>query len=234
MAQVDHGAESRKNKAFGKRKQIDIIRDLRKYLRIMRRSILDALFPSIRQEILGAALLAPDKSWYLSELASHLETSPSSLQRELDSLSESGILERKQDGRRIYYKAKVDSPVFDSLRELLSKTMGLIPALQSEMGRFQSRIRWGAIYGSVARGEEAPESDVDLLLVGDVPTADLLPALRRIERRFGREVNLTRYSEKEFRNKIRSGNHFLKSLTKGKVVTLIGSLDELEKTDRGT
>jgi len=201
----------------------------------MRKSpILDALFPAIRQEILAAALLAPEKSWYLSELASHLGTSPSSLQRELDSLSESGILERKQDGRRIYYKAKVDSPVFNPLRDLLSKTMGLIPALQSEMERFRDRIRWGAIYGSVARNEEAAESDIDLLLVGDVATTDLLPALRRIERRFGREVNLTRYSEKEFRDKIRSGDHFLKSLTKGKVVTLTGSLDELEKTSRGT
>jgi hypothetical protein len=46
---------------------------------------------------------------------------------------------------------------------------------------------------------------------------DLLPALRRIERRFGREVNLTRYSEKEFRDKIRDGDHFLKSVTKDKI-----------------
>ena len=53
-------------------------------------------------------------------------------------------------------------------------------------------------------------------------TVDLLPALRRIERRFGREVNLTRYSEKEFRNKIRDGDHFLKSVTKDKFVLLRG------------
>jgi DNA-binding transcriptional ArsR family regulator len=197
-------------------------------------SIPDALFPAIRQKILAATLLVPDKSWYLSELASHLETSPSSLQRELASLSHSGVLERKQDGRRIYYRAKVDSVVFGPLRELLWKTIGLIPALQSELARFQSRIRWGAIYGSFARGEQVRESGIDLLLVGDVATADLHPALRRIERRFGREVNLTRYSQQEFRDKLRTGDHFLKSLTKGRVATLMGSLDELEKTSRGT
>ena len=65
-------------------------------------------------------------------------------------------------------------------------------------------------------------------------TVDLLPALRRLERRFGREVNLTRYSEKEFRDKIRGGNHFLKSVTKDNFVTLIGSLDDLEKTTSRT
>jgi predicted nucleotidyltransferase len=170
----------------------------------------------------------------VSELASHLGTSPSSLQRELDSLPQSGILERKQDGRRIYYKARVDSPMSNPLRELLSKTIGIIPVLQSELERYRGRIRWGAIYGSVARDEEARESDIDLLLVGDVAAAGLLPALRRIERRFGREVSLTRYSEKEFRDKIRRGDHFLKPLTKGKAVTVTGSLDELEKTSRGT
>ena len=222
---------------FGSRRKdaVDNIRHLRKYLRVMRRShILDALFPAIRQKLLAVVLLSPEKWWYLSELASHLGTSPSSLQRELNSLTGGGVLERKQDGRRIYYKAHANSPVFNALQELLSKTAGLIPALQSEIAKFHGRIRWAAVYGSVARGKEGPDSDIDLLLVGDVATADLLPALRRIERRFGREVNLTRYSEKEFRAKIRDGDDFLKSVTQDKFVTLIGSLDELEKTTHRT
>lgn len=42
--------------------------------------------------------------------------------------------------------------------------------------------------GSVARGEEQTRSDVDLLVVGSVGLAELLPALRRIEQQFGREV----------------------------------------------
>ncbi len=94
--------------------------------------------------------------------------------------------------------------------------------------RFSDKINWGAIYGSIARSEEGAESDIDLLTVGDVATADLLPALRRVERKFGREVNVKRYSG-EFSNKMRDGDHFLKSIVKGKLVSLIGSPDELEK-----
>lgn len=199
----------------------------------MRKSpVLEALFPAVRQQLLAATLLSPDKWWYLSELASHLKTSPSSLQRELDSLTGSGILQRKQDGRRTYYKARRDSPVSRELRGLFSKTAGIVPALQSELTRFGDRIHWGAIYGSIARSEEDAESDIDLLIVGDVATADLLPALRRVERQFGREVNVKRYSEREFRDKMRDGDHFLKSVVKGKLVSLIGSPDELEKTAR--
>jgi predicted nucleotidyltransferase len=214
---------------------LDILRHLRNYLRIMRNSkILDALFPAVRRELLAATLLSPEKSWYLSELASYLRTSPSSLQRELDSLTESGILERKQDGRRTYYKARSDSPVFQPLRELFAKTAGIVPVLQSEMRKFGNEVGWGAIYGSVARGEELPESDIDLLIVGDVATRDLLPMLRRVERQFGREVNVTRYSKREFRDKMRRGDHFLKSMIEGKLITLAGSPDELEKTARRT
>jgi predicted nucleotidyltransferase/DNA-binding MarR family transcriptional regulator len=215
--------------------QLDILLRLRKYIRIMRKSlVLDALFPAVRQGVLATTLLSPDKWWYLSELASHLGTSPSSLQRELVSLTRSGILERKQDGRRTYYRATRDSAVFDDLRALLSKTAGIVPALQAELTRFHDRLRWAAIYGSVARSEEDAESDIDLLLVGELATSDLLPILRRLERQFGREVNIKRYSEKEFRDKMRSGDHFLKSIVAGKLISLMGSPDELEKAARRT
>lgn len=195
----------------------------------MRRSpVLDALFPAVRQEILAATLLSPDKWWYLSELASHLKTSPSSLQRELESLTKSGILEHKQDGRRTYYRARRDSAVFSDLRALLLKTAGIVPALQAELRKFRDQLRWAALYGSIARSEENAESDVDLLIVGDVATADLVAVLRRVERQFGREVNIKRYSEKEFRDKMRDGDHFLKSVVEGKLISLIGSPDDLE------
>lgn len=199
----------------------------------MRRSpILDALFPLVRQELLAAALLSPDKWWYMTELADHLKTSLSSLQRELNSLSVSGILERKQDGRRTYYKARKDSPVFGDLRELFLKTAGIVPVLQSELSRFSDKIRWAAIYGSIARSEEGAQSDIDLLVVGEVAMGDLVPVLRSVERRFRREVNVKRYSEREFRDKLRGGDHFVKSVVRGKVISLIGTPDELEATTR--
>lgn len=206
---------------------------MRNYLRVMRKSpVLDALFPEIRQKLLAVTLLSPEKWWYLSELAGHLGTSPSSLQRELDSLTKGGVLTRKVDGRRTYYKAQVESPVFESLRGLLSKTAGLIPALQSDLAKFRGKIGWAVVFGSVARGEETPDSDIDLLLVGDAATPDLLPTLRRIEHRFGREINLVRYTEKEYRDKMRAQDHFLTSVTKSSVITVVGSSDELEKTAR--
>jgi predicted nucleotidyltransferase/DNA-binding transcriptional regulator YhcF (GntR family) len=200
----------------------------------MRKSpILDALFPGVRQEILAATLLSPEKSWYLSELAAHLGTSPSSLQRELQALAKSGILDRKQDGRRTYYRAQTASPVFQELRALFSKTAGIIPLLNSELTRFGSKIKWAAVYGSVARGKEQTQSDIDLLVVGPVGMTEFLPALRRVEQQFGREVNVTRYSEAQFLAKRRGRDHFLNSVLEGKLITILGFPNELEKAAGG-
>jgi uncharacterized protein len=197
-------------------------------------SILDALFPAVRREILAATLLAPEKPWYLSELAAHLGTSPSSLQRELASLTNSGILQRKADGRRTYFQAQTASPVFHELRLLFSKTAGMVPTLRSAIAKFSEAIRWAAIYGSVARGDHQALSDVDLLIVGRVSMPDLLPMLRRVERQFSREVHVTRFSENEFTEKLRRQDHFVKSLLKGKLITIAGSPHELEKAPRRT
>lgn len=212
-------------------KRIDRIRYLRKYIRIMRKiQILEALFPDVRQGILAATLLTPEKAWFLSELAAHLETSPSSLQREVESLAKSGILARRQDGRRTYYQADASSPVFEELRSLFSKTAGVVPVLKSELERFGDKISWAAAYGSFARGQERGASDIDLLIVGAIGMTEIVPGLRRLEERFGREVNVTRYSVREFLAKRNGGERFLNSVLKGKLITVIGSADELEKT----
>lgn len=199
-----------------KHKFLDLLRRVRNYVRSMRTSpILEVLFPDIRAKILSVLLLQPEKRWYLTELASRLETQPSSLQRELEALSKAGLLEQTKDGRRVYFRADTNSPVFEDLRGLLEKTVGLVPILKQEVDSFGERIQLAFIYGSTARSEELSGSDVDIMIVGDVGLADLVPSLRRAERRFGRPVNPTIYSLKEFSTKSKNNDHFLTAVLRG-------------------
>jgi predicted nucleotidyltransferase len=191
---------------------------------------LDALFPTIRAGVLSATLLQPEHWWFMTELARHLETTPSSLQRELESLVAVGLLLRRQDGRRRYFKANTDSQLFSDLRALLDKTSGLVPALKSVLTRFDDRIEQAFLYGSIARGEEHSASDVDLMIVGTLKRIDLLPVLRKLETRFRREVNVTLYSPEEFHRRLAAEDHFLHSVLKGKTIPLKGTLYELEET----
>ena len=154
---------------------------MRNNIRIMRNTSLDSLFPNVRQGVLAATLTRPEKWWYLSELAGFLHTRPSSLQRELRSLEQSGILQLRKDGRRTYFKAETRSPIFRELRSIFEKTVGLIPTLQDALRPFAEEIAWAFVYGSIARHEEHATSDVDLMVIGTVGLGDLAPSLRKAD-----------------------------------------------------
>jgi len=161
-------------------------------------------------------------------LADYLHTRPSSLQRELISLQQSGILQQRKDGRRTYFKAETRSPIFRELRSILEKTAGLIPTLRAAIQPLENKIVCAFVYGSIARGEERATSDVDVMVVGNVGLADLAPLLRSAEKRLGREINVTNYSAKEFRKKIAEGDHFLTTVLTGRLEFVKGEQDDLD------
>jgi predicted nucleotidyltransferase len=190
--------------------------------------VLDSLFPGVRQGVLAATVTQPEKWWYLSELAEFLNTRPSSLQRELRSLEQSGILQLRKDGRRTYFKAETSSPIFRELRSIFEKTVGLIPTLRIALRPFAGRIVCAFVYGSIARRQERAASDVDLMVVGKVGLGDLAPSLRRVEKRLGREVNVTNYSVDEFRKKVAERDHFLTTVLKSSVEFVKGERRDLD------
>jgi len=208
----------------------DTLRNMRNNVRNMRSSpMLTALFPQVRQGVLAATLGQPDKWWYLSELADRLGTSPSSLQRELSSLVSSGILVHRREGTRAYFKAETQSPVFRDLQQLFEKTAGLAPTLEQLLKPLGNKIQCAFIYGSVARSREHAMSDVDVMVIGRAGLADLSPALRRAEERLGREVNATSYSPEEFRDKLRSHDHFLAAVLRRRKQFLKGGQSDLDE-----
>lgn len=194
-----------------------------------KRNPIDALFPKVRRNLLSATYSQPEKWWYMSELAAFIKTTPSSIQRELTALTESGILRSRPDGNRLYVQAETESPIFVPLRDLLAQTLGVPEELKTCLLPLADSINCAFIYGSGARGEEHTLSDVDLMIVGSVGLSELSPILRGLERKFGREVNANCYSVQEFQKKMQSKNHFLKNILKQEKIFLVGDKNELDK-----
>ena len=191
---------------------------------------IDALFPRTRQAILAATFLEPQRWWYMRELARHLQVSPSSLQRELDSLVHGGILRRKREGKHVYFQAATDSPIFEELRGLVLKTVGLVDVIRTALEPLADRIQWAFIHGSVARSEEHAASDVDLMIIGQVGLADLSGPLRKAEQKLHRGVNPTIYTPDEFASKRESYHHFITTVLRSKKLFVLGDPREFAKT----
>lgn len=190
-------------------------------------SLLDSLFPKTRQSVLVATILHPERWWYMSDLAHYLHVTPSSLQRELASLVEAGILKNRREGNRVYYQPDPQCPILPELRGLLVKTSGIADVIREMLQPFWTRINFAFIYGSLARNEETSVSDVDLMIIGDLRLLELAPALRETERRLLRPINPTLFNPREFARQVEEGNHFVTTVLHAAKIHLKGSEDEL-------
>ena len=193
------------------------------------RNIIDALLPKVRQEVLAATLLQPQREWYLSDLARHLRLQPSSLQRELAALVSVGILKTRRAGRMNYFQADSDCPIYPELRGLLTKTAGLVDVLRDALAPVARKIACAFVYGSIARSEERSASDVDLLIVGDVTLSQLAMRIRRCAEKLGREVNPKIYGIDELAEKSSAHDHFLRSVLRQPKLFVYGTQNELDK-----
>ncbi|HEX3661373.1 MAG TPA: nucleotidyltransferase domain-containing protein [Acidobacteriaceae bacterium] len=198
-------------------------------MRTNSKSLGDLLFGQTRSRILALLYGKPDQTFFVRQIAREIGTSVGSVQRELETLSEVGLLNRTTIGRQVFYQANRHHPTFAEVRSLIAKTSGIFHQLRSALAPFTSQITFALVYGSIARGDEDAGSDVDLMIVGNVTLDDVLAQLTPVENAIGRPINPTVYSLKEFRTKVKDGNHFLTSVLRGKKMLLIGDEDELSK-----
>jgi predicted nucleotidyltransferase len=193
---------------------------------------LDALIPKTRQGVLAATLVRPEKAWYASELARRLGVPSSSLQRELHDLTDAGILKSHRQGQMVYYQANTESPLFSDLRGLLLKTAGLVDILVDALKTLAPKIRLAFVYGSIASGQERNDSDIDLMVVGEMPPVALAMPLRYARELLGREINPTVYAPAEFARRRAGKDHFLTEVLTKPRLFVLGNEDELDKAAR--
>jgi predicted nucleotidyltransferase len=186
-------------------------------------SLLDVLFGSYRQRVLGLLLLQPGQRFHVRELARQTGTTAGTLHRELAKLAEAGLLVRERQGNQVLYQANRACPVFDELAGLFRKTSGAASVLQEALQALAPQIRFALIFGSVARGEETPGSDVDVLVVGDAGFTEVVRALYPAQVRVQREVNPVVLAPGEFLARCRDREPLVRDVLAKPKLFLLGS-----------
>jgi len=188
----------------------------------------DALFGKARRAVIGLLFGRPGKSFYLREITAHANTGVSQVQKELATLSSAGLVTHERRGRQVYYRANPDSPIFKELRGIAVKTFAVADVLREALVPFTGRIRAAFVYGSVAKGTDTADSDIDLMIISDsLNYSDLFPVLAKVENQVGRKVNPTLYRENELRLKHEQTNAFVTRTLEQPKVFLIGSSGDI-------
>ena len=190
--------------------------------------MLAQLFGSrLRAKVIGWLFTHTEERYFVRQLTALLGEESSNLSGELARLARMGLLTCRPEGRQKYYQANPASPVFAELRGLAVKTAGLADVLRDALQPLAGRVKVALIYSSFARGEEKPQSDVDVLVVGRATFGEVVAALHPAEARLGREVNPTVYPPAEFRAKLAAKQHFLTAVLREPKVFLIGDEHDL-------
>lgn len=188
---------------------------------------MDLLFGGTRQRVLAVLMLEPDAAFHLRELARQTDTHAGTLARELDKLTEAGLLVRSEHGNQVRYQANRACPLFDELAAIFRKTHGAAAMLRGALVPLAGRIQIALMFGSTASGTQSAGSDIDLLVVGEAGFAELVQALYPVQQALQREVNPVLYSSEEFRARTQRGEAFVREVLGKPVVFLKGDKDDL-------
>jgi predicted nucleotidyltransferase len=192
-------------------------------------SVADALFGRTRRQVLGLVLSHPEHTFYVRQMARLLGVGHGALQRELANLASGGILLRQAQGRQIIYRANPACPIYDELRGLLLKTVGLVDTLRQALAQLDDGIEVAFVYGSLAKGAETNRSDVDVMVIGSVTLGQVAAALNPTQDILRREVNPSVYPPHELGAKARAGHHFVTTVLREPKVFIIGGQDDLDR-----
>jgi len=187
------------------------------------------LFSDYRRRVLGLLLLHPDRSYHVRELARLTGTSAGTLHKELTKLTQGGVLRREAVGNQVRYSADLDCPIFGELASILRKTSGMVDVLVAALSSVEKDITLAFVFGSVARGEQQSNSDVDVMLVGNLGFADAVQLLHPIQATLQREINPVVYTVDEFRRRAASDDSFIREVLSQPKLFVVGNDNELRK-----
>jgi predicted nucleotidyltransferase len=186
-------------------------------------------FGSYRRKVLSLLLLHPGVHFHLREIARATHTQPGTVRRELSLLTRAGLLERDVQGNQVRFRANESYPIYEELRSILKKTTGVADQLRAALAPLTDSIVVAFIYGSIASGQERPNSDIDLMIVGDVRFEDVIRLIHPYQEELRREINPHVYTAAEFKRKARENNSFIVRILKLPKISVTGDLDELGK-----
>jgi predicted nucleotidyltransferase len=188
-------------------------------------SLADALFTTTQQRVLGTLYGQPQRSFTVSELIARTGAGSGAVQRELAKLTASGLLTMRPVGNQKHYQPNPAAPIHAELIGIMQKTVALADVLREALHPLAPQIQQAFVFGSLARGEAGPRSDVDLMVVGNVAFVDVVEAVYPLHERLGREVNPVVLTAKEFRKRAKDSG-FITRVLDAPRIQLIGAADD--------
>ncbi|MFB6246668.1 MAG: nucleotidyltransferase domain-containing protein [Candidatus Pacearchaeota archaeon] len=145
--------------------------------------MLEKLFTSKNRVKLLEFFLIENGSGGIREVSKKKDVSVSVVSRELNNFVDLGILRKE---REVYFLNE-NCNICSELRGILVKTDSVVFPIQAALPK--KNVDFAFIFGSFAKGGYGPESDIDLMVVGNVSLDEVIKKVSKEEKEIGRNVN---------------------------------------------
>lgn len=176
-----------------------------------------------RYKALKRIFADPSREFGPRELASEARIDPGNASRWLKRWTEAGLLDKKVLANRPRYRASRD-PALTHLRLFFQQDGELARTLATQVGKLGERVEAAVIFGSTANGTSTAESDIDLLLITDMPRVEVQAFFKPVGRELGRPVNVLAYDAKKWKQASASRNPLTAEILGGPLLPLKGDL----------
>lgn len=184
--------------------------------------MLEKLFSSrVRTKLLVLFFMSPGIGYNAQELSHRLDENYSAVWKELVRLEDIGILTSEPRGNSKSYHVNPNCPIEPELRLMILKTEGIGGLLRIRLLKLE-KIKAAFVYGSYASGEADAQSDLDIMIIGEIELAEFGPVIAELEKDLRRSINYTIFSEAEWKTRRESGDPFIANVMKGLKVMLTG------------
>ncbi len=156
--------------------------------------MLDSLITSkTRLRLLVKFFVNSKTQSHLRGLADEFGESTNAIRKELNNLTQAGILVRETDKNKIAYMANEKHPFFSNIQDIIRKYLGLDKLLEQILERM-GEVSQVVLVGDIARGIDSGK--IDVVVTGVNLNKDFIISLsNRIENLIERKVALSLQSE---------------------------------------
>lgn len=190
---------------------------------------IDFIFSRYRRQVLAVLLMRPDEKFHVRELERLTGISAGSLHRELNAMSQAGLLVRERQGNQVLYQADRSCSIYEELASIFRKTIGLTSMLNDALLPLADKIDMAFVFGSMAAGTQHAGSDLDICILGDLELIDVVKALGPVQEQLNREINPVVMQIGNYFSQLKQHDRFVERVNNEPKLFVTGGEHELTK-----
>jgi predicted nucleotidyltransferase len=189
----------------------------------------DILLGKTRAAILREIYLNPDRRIGFNELVRRLKSGAGAVSRELKILIATGLIVEEREGNHRFLSAGRRSPMFAELKAFITKASGAPSIVREALNGLEGEVELALIFGSVAKGIERPDSDLDLFVIGTAGYSVVSERMYAAEERLGRKVATLYFDVNSEADRLSLSKPAMQAMLSGAKLFVIGDEAHLKR-----